>query len=169
MKNSRGSFDCGFQSVALILLSFDAPNFDAICVCVHSYMLLYTHYTSNFIRRTMFVLPRTVLIWPKKKSLAKALVVTMFTWAPFPKTLLCHSTLKDPLPKLHLSHYTMKGFVKGYDFTIGLSQVFSKAFVKPHPCNSILKDPFCSDSPLMEIQGRGSIVVDYWCRCKVVY
>jgi len=23
--------------------------------------------------------------------------------------------------------------------------------------------------PLMEIQGRGSIVVDYWCRCKVVY
>jgi len=61
---------------------------------------------------------------------------------PFPKSLLCHSILKDPLSKLHLSHYTMKGFVKGYGFTIGLSQVLSKASVKPHPCRSILIDPF---------------------------
>jgi len=74
----------------------------------------------------------------QKKRLAKALVM-----APFPKPLLCHSILKDPIPKLHLSHYTMKGFVKGYGFTIGLSQVFFKASVKPHPCHSILKDPFC--------------------------
>jgi len=118
-----------FHSMAATLTLF---------ACVYIPTCFYTHTTrlTSSLEPCLFGLAQC--LFGLKKRLAKALVM-----AHFPKPLRCHSILKDPLPKLHLSHYTMKGVVKGYGFTIDLSQVFSKASVKPHPCNSILKDPFC--------------------------